>query len=146
MSINISPGFASNMTSRLVSDLGPFFIDIYTGTPPASADLSPVGTLLGTVSVNAIPGAALHFSANANTVSKPSGEPWIVNPVATGNAGWFRLRAQADAGTSTSLSAYRIDGTIGTSSAPGDMIWDTLSMVTGQAFTIDEFVYSITPV
>ena len=146
MSINISPGFASNMTSRMVSDLGPFLIDIYTGTPPASADLGPIGTLLGTVSVNAIPGAALHFSANLNTLSKPDGEPWIINPVATGIAGWFRLRAQSDPGTGTSSSAYRIDGTIGTSSAPGDMIWDNLSMTSGQAFTIDSFVYSIVPV
>lgn len=143
--MEISPGLSSQMTAQLLALLGPFFIDIYSGTPPASADLAPTGTLLGTVCANGIDGAALHFLANGSLLVKAS-EPWIVKGIADGTAGWFRLRQQSEDGTSTSLSHLRIDGTIGTADAPGDMTWDTLSVLTGQPFTIDQFIYSIIPV
>lgn len=144
MSISISPGLASTMTAQLVTQFNGGFVDIYSGLQPASSDLAPTGTLLGTVSVDGLPGAGLHFVASGNTMTKAL-EPWVVKPVVDGTAGWFRLRQAGDAGD-TSLTALRIDGSIGLSSDPQEMVWDTLTMVTGQAFTIDDFTYSITPV
>lgn len=142
--ITISPGLAATMTSSLVASMNASFIDVYTGTMPASADMAPTGTLLGTISVNGLAGAALHVVAGTTTVSKAS-EPWIIKPTAAGTAGWFRWRKSGDSG-GVSGTAFRIDGSIGTNDNPGDMIWDNLVMAVGQPYTIDSFVYSITPV
>ena len=64
-------------------------VEIYTGTQPASANSATSGTLLATVALGTSP------SASGGVVTMPN--PASVNAVATGTAGWFRVKSSAAA-------------------------------------------------
>lgn len=64
-------------------------VEIRTGAQPASANDAASGTLLATVTLGTAP------SASAGVVTMP--DPASVNAVATGTAGWFRVKASGGA-------------------------------------------------
>lgn len=64
-------------------------VEIRTGSQPASANDAASGTLLATVTLGTAP------SASAGVVTMP--DPASVNAVATGTAGWFRVKASGGA-------------------------------------------------
>ncbi len=116
------------------------FIDVYSGSPPASADGAPVGTKLATFSVDA--GATgLTFGTPADgAVSKASAENWKATGIAAGTAGWFRLRTASDdnqAGT----TYPRIDGLVARSGA--DMNMSNTSITVSSPHTIDTFTINV---
>lgn len=76
----------------------------------------------------------LTFAAPANGALSKSGV-WSFNGIATGTAGWFRIKAsEADAdGASTTLP--RLDGSIATSGA--DMNLSNIAIVTSAPTTVD---------
>ena len=114
------------------------FINIYTGSQPASADTAATGTLLGTVSVSAI---GLTFDAAvAGALSKAAAETWAFTGLAAGTAGWFRMYSAAGTPGSTSTTEPRIDGSIATTG--GDMNLSNISVTIGAPNTCD--VYSFT--
>ena len=113
------------------------FINIYTGSQPASPDTGATGTLLGTASVSG-GGTGMTFdSAVAGVLSKAAAETWRFTGLAAGTAGWFRLWQNGDTVTSLSTTAARLDGSIGTSGA--DLNLTNVVIAVAQVNTIDSF-------
>lgn len=145
MAIRLSTGLinATMATSSFKSALegaSGFLIDIYSGTQPANPDTAASGTLLVTVSLGGT-GSGMHFedAAVAGVLLKDAAETWSGEAVATGTAGWWRLRRTSDTGTGASTTASRMDGSIGTSGA--DMNQGTLTVTTGAPFLIPTAEY-----
>src|SRR4051794_1666363 len=82
-------------------------LKIYSGTQPATADTAESGTLLATVAL-----VDPAFGA-ASTGTATGGDPAAVNPVASGNAGWFRVE------DSTGANVY--DGSVTATGGGGDL-------------------------
>ena len=112
-----------------------FLIDIWSGTQPATPDTAASGVLLATVSL-ASAGTGIHFetAATAGALPKKVSETWSGNGVATGTAGWFRVRLTTDAGTAATTTLARMDGSIATSGA--DMNLGSLTVTAGAPFLI----------
>jgi len=118
-------------------------LEIYTGSQPNSADDPPQGTLLVKITNNGSDTEGLTFGeASEGKISKNSSEVWSGTAVATGTAGWFRLKTKAD---DDQQSDYfeRIDGAIGTSGAELNMV--NTYIETGSVQTISSFEISINP-
>lgn len=112
-----------------------FLIDIYTGSQPAAADDASTGTKLVTVSVGGDgTGATFEASATDGVLEKTAAETLSGTAVATGTAGWFRLRRKADTGTASSATEQRIDGTCGTSGQ--QMNLGSLTITSGAPFVL----------
>lgn len=103
---------------------GPGYIQIRTGSPPASPQVSATGTLLATLTFSPTAfgnaGAVVTGRADAATITGDSSID------ATGTAGWFRVY-DAD-------NAPILDGTVGTSGA--DINFNSVSFVAGGACNI----------
>lgn len=139
MAIRLSTGLRNAMLGTagakgtFESTVG-FVIDVYSGTQPASADDAPVGTKLVTISNNSS-GTYLQFDSapDAGVLAKSPAQTWSGVAVATGVAGWFRVRKLDDAGgTSTTLPRY--DGTCATSGA--QMNLGNLSITSAATVTV----------
>ena len=116
------------------------YIDIYSGAPPANADAAPIGTKLGTVSIDGAGTTGLTFNApTGGSVSKATAENWKAVGIAAGTAGWFRVRTTAD--DNQSGTTYpRIDGTVAKTGA--DLNMSNTSVTVGSPHTIDTFSIS----
>lgn len=121
MAARTSTGFVSALLSG--SSFPEIFlngcIEVYSGLQPASADAAVTGTMLATVTrdggswVAGAPGAGLRFSTSGRFATKDFDHLWIMTGIATGVAGWYRLRGNtADAG-GISTTLPRLDGAIG---------------------------------
>ena len=122
-------------------------LEIYSGSQPATADDSEIGTKLLRISVGSgafTPGSptnGLSFSGILEGVLyKSSDEVWSGVGLATGNAGWFRFYDNnydaADDGT-----AVRFDGSVGTSGAQLNL--SSVGVVLGATATIDSFTVTL---
>lgn len=106
-----------------------FYIDLYTGTRPASPDTAATGTKLARIT--AASAARLHLEsavASAGVIAKEADETWAGTGLANGTAGYFRVVTDADDGTTTSTSVVRIDGTIATSGGDLNMTSTTIAL------------------
>lgn len=74
--------------------------------------------------------------AIAGVISKLTTETWSGSGLAAGTAGWFRIRGQGDAGSTSSTTAVRIDGSIGTSGA--DMNVASLNIAVSAPFLVPQ--------
>lgn len=89
--------------------------------------------------VNAVSGLDYDV-ASAGVISKLASQTWSGNAgsagftTGTATAGWFRIRGGGDAGTASSTTAIRIDGSIGTSGA--DMNLGSLTLTYGAPFVL----------
>lgn len=144
MTIGLSNALAQQQTQKLVDTFSGGFIRIFSGTRPADASAAEAGTLLGEVSVNGLSGAGLHFTADGTVLAKAT-EQWVFKALAAGPATWFRIVQAGDTGLDDS-TAKRLDGDVGTPSAPGDMTWQSTTLVPGAHYTIDSFLYVINPI
>lgn len=100
-------------------------IQVYSGVQPASADLSPTGTLLAFITQGGLRtplpgddagGLMLQSGHNAGELIN-SGE-WVLRGVAAGAPGWWRfVAAPMDAGQPSDFLC-RIDGSAGDSISP----------------------------
>lgn len=118
----------------------------YTGvTPvaaPTSADDATTGsTLLATVTGPSA--AALLFTTSGATLLKDSGQVWgeAANVVATGTAVFWRLVDQDDTNAADTTTYPRIQGTLGTAGADGNL--SSLSLTLGGTQTIDYFACTL---
>lgn len=114
------------------------FLNIYSGSQPATSDLAPSGNLLVTIYSD---GAAVGLSfdeAASGTLSKKSTETWSGTAVGAGtqNAGWFRLTVPGDGGAG-STEDERIDGAIATSGA--ELNLNSVSITNGVVIAISIF-------
>lgn len=103
------------------------YLEIRTGTQPATVATAASGTLLGTLTLSATAFAtASGGSATANTITGDSSAD------ATGTAGWFRAYASGGAGV--------IDGAVGTSGA--ELNLNSTSIVAGGTINVTSWTLS----
>jgi hypothetical protein len=121
------------------------FLDVYTGVQPFSADTAPIGTKLVTYSKNGLYTAATDgFSfgtAAAGVIARTNSETVTGTASATGAAGWARLRAYTDAGT-TNTTDIRHDFSCGLPGSGADFIMESLNYVTGSVYPLGTFTYT----
>lgn len=137
MTVKLSTGLVTYVMGtgsfKAAFNLG--FLDIYSGTQPASADNAPNGTKLATITVDGDGVTGITFgTAVAGYLPKNPSETWSGDGLANGNAGWFRLREASDAGTASSTTAKRVDGSIGNTGA--DMNVGSVVVTSGAPFIV----------
>ena len=111
-------------------------INIYSGTPPATADAAVSGTLLVTIQAS---GGGIHFDTSTSApgvLSKAPGETWSGTVGTGGLASYFRHVAASDTGAS-STTQPRIQGTVAT--AGGDLNFGNTTLVATNVQTIDSY-------
>lgn len=127
MAVNCSTGFRARIMgpSAIETIFAGGAIDVYTGSQPPTADMAPTGTLVGRITdsglpfVDGYPDNGLLFSRNGHRMTKPALQNWTLQGIATGTAGWARLRATSDPG-GESQTLPRIDMAIGLIGEAGD--------------------------
>ena len=122
-------------------------IEVYSGSQPADANSAVTGTLLGTITLASgaftagVATNGLTWAAAAAGVASKTGV-WSMNGIATGTAGWFRLKGNpVDAGAAADTTHYRLDGSVATSGA--DLNLSNISIVSGTPVTVDSFSFTI---
>ena len=116
-----------------------FFIDIYSGLQPASADNAPTGNKLVTFFSDGV-AAGLHFDPPvAGVISKAAAETWSGAAVAAGTAGWYRMRLAADT-DALSQTDKRVDGAIAVSG--GELNGPSLTIQNGAVQTLNTFSFT----
>lgn len=140
MALKTSTGLRNGVLSggSLKSLLNGGRINIYAGTPPATADDAVGGaTLLCAITLNST-GDGINFdtAAAGGVLQKAPGEAWSGANVTGGVAAWYRHVAAGDGGT-LSTTAPRVQGLVGVAGA--DLNLSSVSLTTGATQTIDYY-------
>lgn len=140
MALKTSTGLRNGVLSggSLKSRLDGGRINIYAGTPPATADDAVGGaTLLCAITLNST-GAGINFDATTTNkiLQKAPGEVWSGANVTGGVAAWYRHVAAGDDGT-LSTTAPRVQGLVGVAGA--DLNLSSVSLVAGATQTVDYY-------
>ena len=138
MALKTSTGLRNGVLSggSLKSRLDGGRINIYAGTPPATADDAVGGaTLLCAITLNST-GTGINFdtAAAGGVLQKAPGEVWSGVNAATGTAAWYRHVAAGDDGT-LSTTASRVQGLIGVAGA--DLNLSSVSLTSDATQSID---------
>lgn len=139
MTYKVSTGLRNSMlvTGSLRAALATGFINIYSGSEPASADAATTGTLLCTISLNNTgTGFSLDSAATDGIVAKVVSDVLSGTNVATGTAGYYRHVGASDTGGS-STTEPRVQGRVSTSGA--EMNLSSVALVSGALQTVDEY-------
>jgi len=154
MAFRLSTGLVNLMMAQTGGSLvgasfGTLFLDgviyVYTGSQPATADLTESGTNILIISESGLtftpssPTNGLEFEDDptAGVLEKDSGETWQgIGIGGGGTAGWFRFYANNRLQGASSVSV-RFDGACGTSGT--EMIMSSTTVVVGATTTIDTF-------
>lgn len=127
MSISISAAVAQAMAAAAATDIGAgSTIEIRAGAKPATPETAATGTLLGTVAISG------SFTASGAVLT--AADPAAISVVASGTAGWFRVKSSG--GTA------KVDGTVTGSGGGGDMQLSNTALVAGG--TVDLGIPSFT--
>jgi len=138
--IRLSTGLANAMVGdqgmRSAFENEGMVLNIYAGTPPASADAELDGaTLLVQISGGGN-GNDLSFEGPENGVLlKDSNQQWLGTVAADGTPTFYRLQSQSDDGSS-STTAVRVQGTVGIT---GDLKLGTTGLVEGNPQSVDYY-------
>jgi len=132
----------ADATGGSVSDLfRNCIIDVYSGSQPATADLTESGTKLVSITLSSgafsagSPVNGINFGAVASGVlSKKADETWSGVGLATGTAGWFRVYPNSYV-TGASSTEVRLDGSVSTSGSQFNMSNTAVSI--GGTSTVD---------
>ena len=111
----------------MIANLGSGYIQIYTGTRPASPNASATGTKLWEFNMDSAP-----FDASGTVtpgVASANGLPWEANAITGGTAGYFRL-TKSDGTTGV------FDGTITTTGGGGELELIALAIASAQPVRI----------
>jgi hypothetical protein len=131
MTFKVSSGLRDtlNVSQALGPALAGGFIDIYSGSVPATADASiGAAVLLCTISSSASGVGLLFDTVSSGGVFTKSGtQTWSGVNVASGTASFFRFRLGSDTGA-LSTSQWRLQGDIATSSSDLNMASTTLTV------------------
>lgn len=143
MTARLSTGLVKSLMDtasfKLIFAFG--FIDIYSGIQPALPDNAPTGTLLCTVySDGTVTGLSWSATAPGGVLSNLGSQTWSGTTVASGVAGWFRLRAVGDT-NALSTTQCRYDGAIATSG--GEMNLGNLSILAGAPLVISSATFTL---
>lgn len=118
-----------------------FYIDIYTGTRPATPDAAATGTKLARFTAASAAKMHLAGTVTAGVIAKDATEVWGGTGLANGTAGYYRLVTSSDDGTTTSTTAVRVDGVIATSG--GDMNMSSTTIAIGAPLLINTATFTI---
>lgn len=128
-------------------------IEVYSGAQPDNADLAATGTLLARITRNG--GAwtegsspnGLQFVRSGRYAFKDPAHEWRMVGVATGTAGWWRLRANAPDTAAASLLLPRIDGAVRLdgSETAGQLTLTNVSITPATNTPINHWWYAIPP-
>lgn len=118
-----------------------FYIDIYTGTRPATPDAAATGTKLARFTAASAAKMHLASTVTAGVIAKDGTEVWGGTGLANGTAGYYRLVTSSDDGTTTSTTAVRVDGVIATSG--GDMNMSSTTIAIGAPLLINTATFTI---
>lgn len=116
------------------------------GTTPntwvVSATLTTITASYANMSggVDAVNGLRLD-TATAGAVAKVTADTWSATAMASGTAGWFRMRESGDTGTAATTTAARYDGAIATTGA--QMNLGTLTIVSGAPVIISGVTFTM---
>lgn len=146
MATRSSRGLCLAVLTEFVSQFNDCVLQLFTGSPPASANDVEPGTLLVTITQDSLAfvggsptnglsfdiATAQHF-ASYSQVGKTVAESWSGVGLATGVAGWGRLYANAFT-TGASTTAVRLDGLCGLSNA--QFIMSNLNITLGETTTV----------
>lgn len=116
------------------------WLDIFTGSQPASADFTETGTKLIRISSTSGVGVAdgCKFGTAGTGVLPIAASPaWTGVVQVAGVAGWFRFYGSSGTGglTGTSGTAIRFDGNVGVSGA--DLVLSHTNLTLGSTLTIN---------
>ena len=118
------------------------FIKYFSGPVPAAADDAIDGSsvVLATFTESHDGTTGLTFEATAadGVLTKTAAEAWESIAAATGTATFFRFYDSADDGATSSTTAKRVQGTLGTTSASDAQLVST-SITSGQTLDIPLF-------
>lgn len=155
MSVLLSTGFVAEIYGPKSFDQIFRFgcIEIYSGPQPATADAPPSGTLLARITRDGgawAPGVeanGLEFVRSGRYCLKPSDHKWIMVGLATGVAGWCRLRTNnAESGVGDLVSP-RIDGAVGLEGADATQLFlQALEISPGLQSTINHWWLAEPPI
>lgn len=129
--MQLSVAVRNALLDALESATGPSpILTIRTGAAPANCAAANTGTVLAT------PPMPADWSTAASGGSKSIlGGPWTVNAAATGTAAHFRIH---DSGG----TICHWQGTVGLAGSGADLIVDSVSLTSGQSFSITGFSMS----
>lgn len=146
MALRMSTGLVNKLldTSAFRTLFAGSFIDIFSGTQPASPNDAPVGTKLATIYSNGSSiGLSFAAAAAGGILTKTLAEAWSQTAAtASGTAGYFRLREATDSGLLLSTTAVRLDGAIATSGA--EMNLGSLTITAGAPVVISSASFTLT--
>lgn len=118
-------------------------IRIFAGSRPVSAERAePSDPIAVVVRAGSNPG--LRFQLTDQYVIKPPTDFWRLKGLAPGTAVWWRLVAAGDTHADTA-SAPRIDGDIGTSTSPKEIVLNSTTITPGLELAFDSFLYTFPP-
>jgi hypothetical protein len=145
MAILVSTGLRNKVldTSPLRTVLNLGFIDLYSGTPPVSADdgIGGGNVKLCRLSVNSTgTGLTMAASAASGVINKAAAEIWSGVNLASGTATFYRHVAPGDDGT-TSTTQARVQGTV--AQAGADMNLNSIVLASGATQTLDYYVLAL---
>lgn len=131
MAVLLSTGYCSAIFGPVSFDQIFKFgcIEIYSGAQPATADAAPTGTLLGRITRNGtawtagLEAGGLEFVRSGRYVLKPSDHTWTLTGIASGVAGWCRLRTNNNDLGGADLISPRIDGAVGLDGADATQLY-----------------------
>lgn len=156
MPARVSTGFAAAILgpTSFESIFNGGSIEIRTGPQPDNADMPATGDLIARISRDGgawtagSPASGLQFTRSGRYALKPLDHVWQLKGIAAGEAGWFRLVANAPDDGTASLSAPRIDGTVRLDEATGDgqLILTTTSFDASTSIAINNWWYAIPPI
>lgn len=136
MATRISTGAAQAACNAVVDLLdggaGAGYVEIRTGSQPATVATAASGTLLGTLTLS--DPAFGNATAASPSVATASAITSDTNADASGTAGWFRGY--------DSTGAAVIDGSITATGGGGDMTLDTVSIVAGGTIALTSWTIS----
>jgi hypothetical protein len=139
-----STGLATYLavTGSMKAGLDSGFLYLFSGPVPVSADDAIDGSsvMLAKISVNGDGVTGLTFSATATggVLTKTSSEAWSSTIAATGTTTFYRFCEASDAGSASSTTAKRVQGTVGTTVASDGVLTST-SLTAGNTQTISLF-------
>lgn len=138
--IRLSTGLADAMVGdqgmRSAFENEGMVLNIYAGTPPASADAELAGAALLVQISGGGTGNDLSFEGPVNGVLlKDSNQQWLGTVAVDGTPTFYRLQGQGDSG-GASNTAIRVQGTVGIA---GDLKLGTTSLVAANPQSIDYY-------
>ena len=142
MTLRLSPGQAVAMADAYWNATGVsidnYILEIRSGAQPATADLAPTGTVLASIT---LPADSMAATASPGATTAKAGTWQDTSADATGTAGWFRIRASGDAGT-TNNTDRRIDGACTATGGGGELELQNLSIASTQQITITSATFT----